>query len=133
MMFWPGVLRECPAKTTDPTECTLEGNGMTAGIAGALLVFTGCWHVFEWMMSSRNRDTLRLIPFGIVYLVLGWLIINIIGGWLTLVATIAIAGAGAALAFSVRNTADIRKWVLWVFIVIDVIIILAAVAALLGN
>ena len=35
------------------------------GSGGALLVFTGFRHALEWLMGGRNKDTLRLIPFGI--------------------------------------------------------------------
>ena len=37
---------------------------MFAGIAAALLVFTGIWHATEFLMDGRRQDTVRLIPVG---------------------------------------------------------------------
>lgn len=53
---------------------------MYAGLAGGLLVFTGFWHVTEWLMDGRRRDTLLLVPAGLIYLVLGYLLVTITGG-----------------------------------------------------
>lgn len=102
---------------------------MALGIAGSLLVFTGLWHAFEWLMGGRNKDTLRLIPFGIAYAVLGYLIVNFIGGqvvhWIALLLTcIGITGA-----FMTKDTAEVRKWVTWAFIAMDVVIIIALLIA----
>ena len=102
------------------------------GIAGALLVFNGFWHMFEFMMHGRNKDTMRLVPVGFVYVVLGILIVTgtfmPIAAWIALILT----ALGMGAAFTMRNTADIRKWVLWAFILIDVVIVLSLAAALLG-
>ena len=53
---------------------------MYAGLAGGLLVFTGFWHVTEWPIDGRRRDTLLLVPAGLIYLVLGYLLVTITGG-----------------------------------------------------
>lgn len=105
---------------------------MAAGIAGALLVFTGLWHVFEWLMGGRNKDTLRLIPFGLAYTVLGYLIVTVWGGQIVLWVALALTCIGITGAFMIRKTADIRAWVLWAFMIIDAVIILALLGALLG-
>lgn len=104
---------------------------MYAGLAGALLVFTGIWHATEFLMGGRNRDTLRLIPFGLVYLVLGVLIVTLTGGWIVQAIALVVAAVGMAGALATRHTAQVRGWVLWAFILIDVAIILALGAALL--
>ncbi len=102
------------------------------GVAGALLVFTGIWHAFEWAMARRNRDTLRLVPVGCVYLVLGCLIATLqFLPWTAWIA-LAVTATGMIAAFMVRNTARIRTWVLWTFIGVDALIIAALLAGLLA-
>ena len=105
---------------------------MAAGIGGALLVFTGLWHIFEWMMAGHNRDTVRLVPVGILYAALGCLIVLGIGGWITLAAATAITAAGMAAAFTLRSRSLVRGWVTWAFILIDATIVAALLTALLG-
>ncbi len=105
---------------------------MFAGMAGGLLVFTGIWHATEWMMDGRRPDTWRLVPFGIVYLVLGCLLVLGTGGIITQIIALLIAGAGGTIAYLNRNTLNVRKWVLWVFILVDILVVLALLAALLS-
>ncbi len=102
------------------------------GLAGSLLVFTGFWHAFEWLMGGRNKDTLRLIPFGIVYAVLGFLIVTFSGGQTVLIVALVITVIGLLGAIVTRKTAQVRPSVTWVFIVIDLIIIAALGLALAG-
>ena len=101
------------------------------GLAGSLLVFTGVWHIFEWLMGGRNKDTLILIPFGAVYAFLGYLIVTFQGGSIPAIAALLLTSVGAVAAFSTRRGSQVRAWVLWAFIVFDVIIVAAIVAALL--
>jgi hypothetical protein len=49
-------------------------------LSGSHFVVVGFWHAFEWMMGGRNRDTLALNAFGIVYIILGYLIVTFAGG-----------------------------------------------------
>ena len=102
------------------------------GLAGSLLVFTGVWHVLEWLMGGRNKDTLRLIPFGIVYVVLGYLIVTFRGGSIVLVIALLVTVAGLIGALVTRKTAQVRPWVTLVFIIIDVIIIIGLAVALIS-
>lgn len=104
---------------------------MTAGISAGLLVFTGFWHATEWMMDGRRRDTWMLVLPGLVYLVLGCLIAISAGGAITQIIAIACVLAGAGVAYSQRNTMDVRRWVVWAFILIDIVIALGLAAALL--
>lgn len=105
---------------------------MATGLAGALLVFTGIWHAFEWAMGGRNRDTARLVPVGVIHTLLGCFIVTGTfmpwAAWIALVLTT----LGMIAAFSMRHTAMVRKWVTWAFIIIDVVIVLALIAGLLG-
>jgi len=87
------------------------------------LVFTGVWHAFEWMMGGRNKDTLRLIPFGIIYIVLGYLIVTFKGGSIVHIIALVVTLIGIIGALLTRKSAQVRPWVTWVFIVIDVVII----------
>lgn len=100
------------------------------GIAGALLVFTGIWHAFEWAMHGRNKDTARLVPVGILYAALGWMIVTLrfdpIPAWIAL----ALTTLGLIAAYSLKDTSDVPKWVSWAFIVIDAAIIAALVIGL---
>ena len=105
---------------------------MYAGIAGGLLVFTGIWHATEWMMDGRRRDTWALVPVGLVYLILGYLLVTLFGGAITQVVALAAAAFGGTLAFMRRDQLEIRKWVIWAFIIINVIIVVALVLAMLG-
>lgn len=102
------------------------------GLAGSLLVFTGIWHALEWAMGGRNRDTWRLVPVGLVYLLLGCLLVTLQylpwSAWVALAVTL----AGMAAAFTFRNTKRVRMWVTWTFIVIDAVIVIALLAALIG-
>ncbi|MEX3015481.1 hypothetical protein [Gymnodinialimonas hymeniacidonis] len=105
---------------------------MFAGIAGGLLVFTGIWHATEWMMDGRRPDTWRLVPVGLVYLLLGCLLVLGTGGMITQIIALLAAGMGGTIAFLNRDRFSIRKWVTWAFILVDVVIVLALVAALLS-
>lgn len=105
---------------------------MSMGLAGALLVFTGLWHAFEWMMGGRNQDTLRLIPIGVIYAVLGYLIVTHTGEIAVPIFAAALTAIGAVSAFMMRKGMEVRPWVTWAFIVIDVAIIVAILSALLG-
>jgi len=93
------------------------------GLAGSLLVFTGCWHAFEWLMGGRNKDTLRLIPIGIIYILLGYLIVTFTGGSTVQITALVVTLLGIIGALVTRKSAQVRSWVTWVFIVIDVVII----------
>lgn len=93
------------------------------GLAGSLLVFTGFWHAPEWLMGGRNKDTLRLIPIGIIYIVLGYMIVTFTGGSTVIVVALIFTLIGLMGAVVTRKTAQVRPWVTWVFIIIDVVII----------
>ena len=100
--------------------------------AGPLLVFTGFWHALEWLMGGRNRDTLRLIPIGLVYILLGCLIVTFTGGTPVLVAALVVTALGMTAALVGRSKLKVRLWVTWSFIIIDAVIIAGLVMALLG-
>ncbi len=102
------------------------------GLTGSLLVFTGFWHAFEWMMGGRNKATLALIPFGIVYIVLGYLIVTFTGGIAVPIIALIIVSAGLYLAFMTRRETEIRTWVLWIFVGLDVLIVLGLLVGLLS-
>ena len=105
---------------------------MYAGIAGALLVFTGIWHATEWMMDGRRRDTWRLVPVGFVYFVLGCLVVAGTGGMITQIVALLAAAAGGTVAFMNRDLFELRKWVIWTFIVIDIAVVVCLALAVLS-
>ena len=102
------------------------------GLAGSLLVFTGFWHALEWLMGGRNKDTLRLIPVGILYAILGYLIVTFTGGITVLIIALVLTCLGAAAAFMTRKTSMVRPWVTWVFITVDILIILGLLMVLIS-
>ena len=103
------------------------------GIAGAILVFTGFWHTFEWAMGGRNKDTLVLIPFGVAYLVLGYLIVTFTGGQLVPWIALLLVTLGLVAAMLTRKNTQVRSWVIWLFIFIDLIIAVWLLLALLTG
>jgi len=103
------------------------------GLAGPLLIFTGLWHALEWLMGGRNKDTLVLIPFGILYVVLGYLIVTFTGGTIVLWIALAATCIGLLGALLTRKKSLVRSWVTWVFIIIDVAIIAGLLIALFGG
>ena len=105
---------------------------MWAGLAGALLVFTGIWHATEFLMGGRTADTRRLIPIGILYLILGILIVTMTGGWIVQLIALIVTSIFLVVAFLNRSSAAIRRWVIWAFIVIDVVVVAALAMALVG-
>lgn len=106
---------------------------MFAGIAGGLLVFTGFWHATEWLMDGRRRDTWMLVPVGLVYMLLGALIVMSVGGLITQVVALLAVSAGGAGAYMRRHDFTIRKWVTWTFIAIDVLIVVSLIIAMLST
>ncbi|MCY4335620.1 MAG: hypothetical protein OXC60_13255 [Litoreibacter sp.] len=103
---------------------------MYAGIAGGLLVFTGLWHATEWLMDGRRRDTLMLIPAGLMYLLLGYLLVTVTGGAATVIAPIILPALGGTFAYMNLGKMDVRRWVTWTFIAVDVIIVLVLLIVL---
>jgi len=103
------------------------------GVAGSLLVFTGFWHTFEWAMGGRNKDTLVLIPFGVVYLVLGCLIVTFTGGQSVPWIAVLLVTLGLVVVLATRKNTQVRSWVIWLFIIIDLIIAVFLLLALLTS
>ena len=74
---------------------------MWAGLAGALLVFTGIWHATEFLMGGRTADTRRLIPIGILYLILGIMIVTMTGGWIVQLIALIVTSIFLVVAFGI--------------------------------
>ena len=81
------------------------------GLAGSLLVFTGFWHTFEWLMGGRNKDTLRLVPVGIIYILLGYLMVTFTGGSTVVAVALIFTLIGLMGAIVTRKTTLVRHWV----------------------
>lgn len=101
------------------------------GLAGSLLVFTGFWHALEWLMGGRNKDTLRLIPFGLIYIILGYLIVTITGGNLVTGIALIVTSIGLILTYRQRKVLAVRRWVIWIFMILDILIIAGILASFL--
>ena len=81
------------------------------GLAGSLLVFTGFWHTLEWLMGGRNKDTLRLVPVGIIYILLGYLMVTFTDGSTVVVVALIFTLIGLMGAIVTRKTTLVRPWV----------------------
>ena len=55
-----------------------------------------------------------------------------IGGWIVELIAMIAAAAGATVLFAQRKTLQVRRWVIWTFIVLDVVIVLSLLLGLLG-
>lgn len=106
---------------------------MYFAMAGGLLVLTGIWHATEFLMDGWRRDTRRLIPIGLAYVLLGYLLVTHSGGMIVHLAALALATAGMILAFRMRHTVEIRRWVIWTFIILDAAIVLGLVRGLIPG
>lgn len=95
------------------------------GFAAALLVFTGIWHMTEFLMDRRTPDTMKLIPFGAAYLGLGLLIVFNVSVAIVAPVAAVLVSTGMTIAVVQRKRLAVRQWVLWAFIVIDAAILLA--------
>ena len=96
---------------------TVRGAAMTGA---DLLLVTGILHVAAFAIHEANPDTMRLIPFGVVYCVLGALIRfghQAARTWSLIV--VAIGLCGALITFG----GDIPTWLQISFIVIDLAIL----------
>jgi len=103
---------------------------MAQGIAAGILVFSGLWHLTEWIMAGRRRDTLRLIPFGALYTALGAGLALLWGGpWLGWVALGAVA-VGLGLLLALWSRLELRGWVKVAYALIDLAVIAALAATL---
>ena len=105
---------------------------MVAGLAAALLIFSGFWQMTEWLMGGRNRHTLWLIVTGVIYIALGVWLIATIGGVVAGGVSTLIVLAGGSLRLLWYRSLHIRHWVLVGIIGLDVIVLLALVGAFLG-
>ena len=81
------------------------------GLAGSLLVFTGFWHTLEWLMGGRNKDTLRLVPVGIIYILLGYLMVTFTGGSTVVAVALIFTLIGLMGAIVTRKTTLVQPWV----------------------
>ena len=106
---------------------------MFSAMAGGLLVMTGIWHATEFLMDGWRRDTRRLIPIGLAYLLLGYLLVTHTGGMIVHLAALVLATAGMVVAFRMRHTFDIRRWVIWTFIILDAAIIFGLAQGLIAG
>jgi hypothetical protein len=105
---------------------------MWLGLAAALLVFTGVWHLFEWAVHGVNADTVRLVPFGIIYTLFGALLAAGVAEAPVGVLALLVTAAGMTAAYLTRMQLQIGAGVLWGFILIDVVIVLSLLGWFVG-
>jgi hypothetical protein len=90
-------------------------------LAGRILVLTGILHCLGWLVSGWSFDTARLIPFGVVYAVLGCLLM--LGHLRARYVALAVTLIGATAASITMNTAAVALWFTGVLIAIDVVVL----------
>ena len=105
---------------------------MLMGAATGLLVFAGFWRTFEWIVHGRNQGSVRLIPGGLIYLILGVLIALGTGGTITAWVALVVALASLIVSFVMRNRSQVRRWVMWLLIIIDAAIVSGLFTALVS-
>lgn len=105
---------------------------MLMGAAVGLLVFAGLWRTFEWIVHGRTPGSTRLIPGGLIYLILGVLIALGTGGTITAWVALVVALASLIASFVTRNRSQVRHWVMWLLIIIDAAIVSSLFTALVS-
>ncbi|MBO6724281.1 MAG: hypothetical protein JJ911_01290 [Rhizobiaceae bacterium] len=103
---------------------------MLMGTAAGLFVLAGLWRSFEWIVHGRNSDSMRLIPGGVIYLILGLLIAFGLGGTIVGWAALVVAIASLVGSFLTRNRSQVRRWVMWALVLIDLAIVSSLIGAL---
>ena len=63
----------------------------------------------EGLMSGRNKNSLRLIPIGILYTISGCLIVTVTGGQMGVIAALILTCLGLAAIFMTRSTSHLRR------------------------
>lgn len=89
------------------------------GIAAFLLVFLGVWNATEFLMDRRSTGARKLVPSGIVLLLLGILVAAGLAG--TALAAVALLAVLASLGYLVANrrAINIRRWVLVALVLLE--------------
>ena len=97
-------------------------------LAGRLLIITGILHCLAWIVSGWSSDTMRLIPYGLVYIALG-------AGFFYRIRTIRylafiVTLVGVVAAYISLGSAAVAVWLVWVFIAIDLVVLAILIASI---
>ena len=95
-------------------------------IAAILFIITAILHIAMPFIYGRGQDTIGIAVYGVIYLVLGVLLLTTSAGWAPIGALILTAIGGTA-AFIQRNANPKLLTFTWIFIAIDAVIILLLV------
>ncbi|WP_136660117.1 hypothetical protein [Nitratireductor sp. XY-223] len=97
-------------------------------LAGRLLIITGILHCLAWIVSGWSGDTMRLIPFGLVYIALGAGLFYRIRTirYLAFIVTL----VGIVAAYISLGSAAVAVWLVWVFIAIDLVVLAILIASI---
>ena len=106
-------------------EFQISGGKMLA-IAAILFIITALLHIAIPFIYGRGQDTIGIAVYGVIYLVIGGLLLTTAAGWVPFVALI-LTAIGAAAAFVQRNANQKLLTFTWIFIAIDAFIILLLV------
>ncbi|MCY6383256.1 hypothetical protein [Hoeflea prorocentri] len=90
-------------------------------LAGQLLVVSGLLHFLAWTIDGWSDETVRHIPFGAAYIVLGAALIYRIR-WIRYLAFI-ITLIGALSAYMTAGPFSASAWLTWLFIAFDLVIL----------
>ncbi|MEM7300445.1 MAG: hypothetical protein AAF468_05125 [Pseudomonadota bacterium] len=97
-------------------------------MAGQLLILTGILHCLSWIVGGWTSGTMAVIGFGVVYLVLGLALhfgipkIRYLAFLVTLV--------GILAAYITLGSGTVPVWLSYIFIVIDLIVLLILFASI---
>jgi len=98
------------------------------GLAGVLLVLSGILHCLNWLVAGWNPDSLKLVVFGLLYLLLGVLLRAGVS-WARYIAILSVTGGGTGAAVMLRIFA-VPEWLTGILIVLDIAIFLLLLAGI---
>jgi hypothetical protein len=99
-------------------------------VAAILFIITGVLHVTIPMRFGNTAGTRPIAAFGVIYLVLGVLILLETFSWTPIVALILTLIGGTGAATQINTNPELRPWNL-LFIGIDVVIVVLLVISLI--
>ena len=87
--------------------------------AAWMMYLSGLAHLIAPLVSGTTSGALGLVPVGVLWIVLGWILVSRGWRWLAWVAFfLALAGAIAALGIATGG-ADVAAWLAWAVVAFD--------------
>ena len=100
---------------------TIEAWSMGLKIAGGLLVLTGILHCFAWTVYGWSDGMGAIVIYGMVYALLGGLLLSRVGKIRYLAFLVTLVGVLAA--YITMGSSAIKDELMWLSIAIDLVIL----------